>query len=46
MDAQEGVIEESTSPRSSPTVVVPKPDGSLRLCNDFRRLNSISEFDS
>ncbi|KAK3517265.1 hypothetical protein QTP70_001757 [Hemibagrus guttatus] len=41
-----GIIEESTSLWSSPIVVVPKPDGSLCLCNDFRRFNQISEFDS
>ncbi|KAK3547892.1 hypothetical protein QTP70_000347 [Hemibagrus guttatus] len=29
-----------------PIVVVPKPNGYLRLCNDFRKLNQISEFDS
>ncbi|XP_053486641.1 uncharacterized protein LOC128611284 [Ictalurus furcatus] len=40
------VIEESSSPWSSPIVVVPKPDGSMRLCNNFRRLNQVSEFDS
>ncbi|XP_072768318.1 uncharacterized protein [Nerophis lumbriciformis] len=41
-----GVIEESHSPWSSPIVIVPKPDGSLRFCNDFRKLNEISLYDA
>ncbi|KAI2652403.1 Retrovirus-related Pol polyprotein [Labeo rohita] len=40
-----GVIEPSRSPWSSPIVMVPKPDGTLRFCNDFRQLSEVSEFD-
>ncbi len=40
-----GVIEPSRSPWSSPIMMVPKPDGTLCFCNDFRHLNEVSEFD-
>jgi len=36
----QGIIEESTSPWASPTVMVPKADGTLRLCTDFRKVNN------
>lgn len=42
---QLGVIEPSSSEWSSPTVLVPKKDGTLRFCLDFRKLNSVSKFD-
>lgn len=41
---EDGISEESTSPWSHPIVVVLKPNGTLRLCNDFRKLNQVSDF--
>jgi hypothetical protein len=39
------IIEPSTAPYASPIVIVKKPDGSNRVCVDFRNLNRISVFD-
>ena len=39
---QLGIIEESFSPWASPVVMVPKADSTLRLCTDFRKVNSVT----
>ncbi|KAL5517219.1 hypothetical protein EMCRGX_G002722 [Ephydatia muelleri] len=43
---EEGILVHSNSEWSSPIVLVGKKDGSLRLCVDYRRLNSLSEADA
>ena len=40
-----GVTEPSVSPYSSLVVLVPKKEGSVRFCIDFRKLNKVTEFD-
>lgn len=41
-----GVIEPSSSPWSSPIVMVKKPNGKIRLCLDSRKLNEVTKKDS
>ena len=41
-----GIIERSTSDWASPLVIVRKKDSTLRLCVDYRRLNSESKMDA
>ena len=40
-----GIVKPSLSPWSSPMVPVRKPDGTVRLCIDFRRINKATEPD-
>ena len=44
--AERDLIEPSTSPWKSPAIIVPKKNGGIRFCIDYRRLNKVSIPDS
>ena len=39
-------FEPSNSSWSSPCILVPKPDGSYRMCTDYRKVNSVTKTDT
>lgn len=43
---ENGLAMPSSSPWSSPSLLVPKPDQTFRFCNDYRKVNAITKPDS
>ncbi|XP_014449616.1 uncharacterized protein LOC106737363 [Alligator mississippiensis] len=46
MMLERGIICRSHSDWRSPIVAVPKPDGKIHLCVDFRKVNAVAKFDA
>ncbi|XP_019379364.1 PREDICTED: uncharacterized protein LOC109302256 [Gavialis gangeticus] len=43
---EKGIIQECRSKWHSPIVAVLKPDGKIRLCIDFQKVNVVAKFDA
>lgn len=43
---ENGIAEPSSSSWASPCLLVPKSDGTLRFCSDFRKVNAVTKPDS